>query len=122
MKDRLYIHGLRLETIIGTHEEERTEKQELLMDLELHCDLRPAGCSDRLEDTVDYEALQNALLQFAADAHFALLEAFAEEAAQIALRFPGVQAVVIHLRKTGALRHAAASGLTIYRNREEPNP
>ena len=37
--------------------EERVTRQEVIVNLELDCDLAPAAQSDRLEDTINFRAL-----------------------------------------------------------------
>ena len=54
--DRILISDLLVRCIIGVRDEERRDKQDVLINLELSVDLRKAGTSDRLEDSVDYRA------------------------------------------------------------------
>jgi len=113
--DKLYIRRLCLQTLIGTHPEEREEKQTLFLNLDLYCDLSQAGQSDQLADTVDYEAIQNRILELADRSQFLLIEALAEEIARIVLEESKVQRVRVQIEKPAALEHAACSGLEILR-------
>jgi FolB domain-containing protein len=113
--DKLYIRHLCLKTLIGTHPEEREGKQTLFLDLDLYCDLAPAGHSDQLVDTVDYECIQNRILKLADQSQFLLIEAFAEEIARIVLEDSKVEKVLVRIEKPAALEHAACSGLEILR-------
>ena len=55
--DRIHIRDLQLKCMIGTHEEERREKQDVLINVTLHGNLAAASKSDRIADTVNYEAI-----------------------------------------------------------------
>ncbi len=55
--DIIFIRELRIQTIIGVHPWERQTRRTLLLDLELGADVRPAAATDRLDDTLDYQAV-----------------------------------------------------------------
>ena len=57
MSDLVLIEGLAMETVVGVYDWERRVRQSLRLDVELRTDLRAAGGSDRLEDTIDYKAM-----------------------------------------------------------------
>lgn len=52
--DRVFLRDLRLQGILGVFESERTHPQEILVNIIMHVDTRPAALSDKLEDAVDY--------------------------------------------------------------------
>ena len=60
--DKITIHDLAARCIIGMNGDERREKQDVLINISLYADLRQAGISDRIEDTVDYRALKKKVL------------------------------------------------------------
>ena len=113
--DRIFIRDLALRCIIGIYPEERREKQDIIINVEMHCDLRKAGVSDDLIDTVDYQAVKQAILKLVEDRHFQLIESLAEKIAAIALTDEKVQQVVVTIDKPGALRFAKASAVEITR-------
>jgi len=115
--DRMYIRDIRVRCIIGTKPEERVNRQDLLLNIELVCDLRPAGRSDRLEDTVNYSHLADTLVQTAEKSSFFLVERLAEEAARICLMSPGVQEVNVTIDKPKALDRARSAAVCIHRTR-----
>ena len=53
MSDIVFIRGLRVRGLIGVYEHERDAPRELRLDVDLQLDLRAAGRSDRLDDTLD---------------------------------------------------------------------
>jgi len=115
--DRIFIRDLALRCIIGIYPEERREKQDIVINVEMHCDLRKAGRSDDLNDTVDYKAIKKAILKLVEESGFQLIESLAESIADIALASDKVQTVVVAIDKPGALRFAKSSAVEITRTR-----
>jgi D-erythro-7,8-dihydroneopterin triphosphate epimerase len=115
--DKLFIRDLALRCIIGVYEEERHEKQDVLINLVMSCDLRAAGRSDDLNDTVDYKAIKKCILELVEKSHFQLIESMAEHIADIALADEKVFEVVVTIDKPGALRFAKSSAVEITRTR-----
>ncbi len=113
--DRIFIRKLALRCIIGIYPEERREKQDIVISMAMHCDLRKAGRSDDLNDTVDYKAVKKAILKLVEESAFQLIESLAENIADIALANNKVQQVVVSIDKPGALRFAKASAVEITR-------
>lgn len=117
--DRILISDLAARCIIGVNDEERREKQDVLINLTIWADLRRAGKSDRFEDTVDYRALKKQVLAAVENSSYFLLEALAEAIAGICLEHPLVQQVMVRVDKPLALRHARSVAVEINRLREE---
>ena len=108
MTDKITIHDLTLSCIIGTFPEERTRRQPIEVTIELCVDLRKAGASDNLDDTVDYFALTHSVREMAENSAFQLLEALGEKIAELALRDRRVRSVCVRLEKPEALSGARA--------------
>jgi FolB domain-containing protein len=115
--DRIMISDLLVRCIIGVREEERRDKQDVLINLSLSVDLRKPGTSDRLEDSVDYRALTKQILSMAEGSQFHLVEALAQAVADICLGYPSIQEVTVKVEKPGALRFARNVGVEIVRRR-----
>lgn len=115
--DRIFIRDLALRCIIGIFPEERREKQDVVINVEMHCDLHKAGKSDDLKDTVDYKSIKKSILRLVEASHFQLIESLAEKIAAIALGEDKVQQVVVTIDKPGALRFAKASAVEITRKK-----
>jgi len=112
MADRIVLAGMRFFGYHGALPEERTPGQEFVVDVEVEADLREAGKSDDLGDTVDYRKVYAAAKSVVEGPPRQLLEAVAEEIATRVLALPRVEAVVIRLRKPsvrlpGPVAHSA---------------
>ena len=115
--DKVFIRDLALRCIIGIFPEERREKQDVVINVEMHADLRAAGRSDDLNDTVDYKAIKKAILKLVEGSGFQLIESLAERIADLALANEKVEQVIVTIDKPGALRFARASAVEITRSR-----
>jgi len=79
--DRVFIRDLALRCTVGVDELERRERQGILVQITLYTDLRKAGRTDALEDTIDYRALKKRILHLAEQTRFYLIEALAQSIA-----------------------------------------
>ena len=117
--DRIHIRGLALRCIIGVYEEERRERQDVNIDITLYADLRAAGKSDALNDTVDYKALKKRVVAAVEESSFLLVERLAEHVAETCLADARVQRVRVCVEKPTALRFARTVGVEIMRSRDD---
>lgn len=117
--DEIHIYDLKFRCIVGVNEEERLEKQDVVAQITLCLDLRRAGRTDDMADTVDYKALKKQILAMAEQSTFRLIEALAQEIAKICLEDERVRCVTIGVEKPGALRFARTVGVLITRDRDD---
>jgi len=115
--DRIHIRELRARCVVGLNDWEREKKQEVSITITLHADLSRAGRSDRVEDSVDYKAIKNAVLQMVERSSFHLIERLAEAVAEICLEDPAVERVDVLVDKLSALRFARSVAVEITRSR-----
>ncbi len=116
--DRILIRDLLARCIIGVRDEERLQKQDVLINLSVFLDLSAPGKSDRLEDSVDYSGLKKRILAHVEASQYFLVEALAESVAQICLQGPAVRRVKVRVEKPTPLRFARSVGVEIVRRRD----
>jgi dihydroneopterin aldolase len=93
----LELHGLEVFGRHGVTNEERTQGQTFVYDIQL--DVSDAALSDQLEDAVDYEQVAASVRELSDARQFALLEALAAAVAdELVARFP-VARVRVRVRK-----------------------
>lgn len=118
--DIIFIRDLRLETVIGVYPHERQARRSLMLDLELGVDLRPAAASDRLDDTLNYQAVAQRIVEVANASDCQLLETLGERIADLVLREFAAPWLRLTLRKPGAVPEAREVGIRIERRRLPP--
>ncbi len=119
MTDEIQIKDLLLRTIIGINEEERRARQDVLINIVLHADMRPAGASDAIEDAVNYRTITKRVISLVEGSQFYLVEKLAAEIAAICLDDTRVEFVSVRVEKPGALRFARSVGVEIRRTRAD---
>lgn len=115
--DRIFIKDLLVRCILGIGEDERREKQDVVISLSISADLSKAGQSDDFADAVDYRAMKKRILAFVEQSQFYLVEALAENIARLCLEDPRVEQVQVCVEKPSALRYARSVGVEITRGR-----
>lgn len=115
--DRILIKDLLVRCIVGVNDDERREKQDVLINLILWTDLRPAAQSDHLADAVDYRAIKKRVVALVEDSKYFLVETLIDRIANLCLENPKIQQVQVTLEKPGALRFARSVGVEITRSR-----
>lgn len=117
--DHIFIRDLLARCIIGVNEDERSNKQDVLINITLTADLSIPGKTDRFEDTIDYRSIKKKILSAVEISNFFLIEALAELVADVCLEYPGVIEVQVAVEKPSALRFARSVGVEITRSRME---
>lgn len=101
-RDRVTLSGVRGRGFHGVFEHEKREGQEFVVDVEIAVDLRPAGTSDDLDDTVNYGEIGADALARIEGEPFDLIERLAEVIAQDVLRHSAVDEAVVTVHKPQA--------------------
>ena len=113
--DIIFLHDLRVETVIGIWEWERKIRQTVAIDLEMSADIRKAAGTDSVDDTLNYKLVAKRLQQFVGDSSFQLVETLAENIAAIVLDEFDVAWARVKVNKPGAIRGARDVGVIIER-------
>jgi dihydroneopterin aldolase len=117
--DRIFLHGLTTECIIGFIDWERRVKQTVVLDLELPVDCRYAARTDEVADTLDYKKVAKRVLAYVAASECKLVETLAHRLALMILAEFGLPWVRISLNKPGAIRNSRDVGVVIERTRAD---
>jgi 7,8-dihydroneopterin aldolase/epimerase/oxygenase len=118
-EDRIFLHGLTTECIIGFIDWERRVKQTVELDIELPVDCGRAAASDEVADTLDYKKVAKRVLAFVEASEFRLVETLAHTLALVILEEFALEWVRITLNKPGAIRNSRDVGVVIERSRAD---
>lgn len=120
MDDAIIVSGLEIKASVGVHEWEHRISQLLLLDIKLSVDLRRAGNTDDLDDTVDYQMITAIAKQVAEEKHHALIEHYSERLAQRILNLmPTVKQVSLAICKPGAIASTRTVSVQMHRTIED---
>lgn len=91
----------------GYYEAERELGQKFEVDMEIQCDFSEAAASDDLKRTIDYRKIYRIAKEIFENSKFKLIETVAERIAERILELPGIENVLIRVRKP----HVPLNGL-----------
>jgi dihydroneopterin aldolase len=120
--DEVFLEAVRFYGYHGVNPEERVQGQRFVVDVHLETDLRPAGASDDLAQTINYSSVYQRVKAIVEGEPRDLIEAVAEEITTTLLaEFPTASTATVTIRKPevalkGAMLNAA--GVRIHRTRE----
>ena len=117
MPDIILVRDLLVRGIVGINPEEREKTQEIIINLALEADTRPAAASDAIGDAVNYRTVAERVIGLVEGSGFFLVERLAERIADLCLEDPRVTACEVTVEKPTALRFAGSVGVKIRRER-----
>ena len=116
--DVILLEGIQVPAALGVTAAERRMRRPVTLDLEVEHDLRSAGRTDRIQQTLHYKRIFEVVEDVAAHQEHKLVEALGERIAQAVLEKFDAQAVTVTVRKprpiAGVLEYA---GIRITRRR-----
>jgi FolB domain-containing protein len=118
-EDRIVIKDLLLRGIIGINDWEREKPQDILINITLFGDLRPAGKTDDIDDTINYRTITKKVINHIENSSRFTVEALAADIARICLQGSRVNRTRVRVEKPGALRFASSVGVEIERSAED---
>lgn len=121
--DEILLEGMRFFGYHGVNPEETTLGQRFVIDLAIGADLRAAGTSDRLDESINYSAAFKRVRAIVEDQRFQLIEALGSAIAlEILTAFPAALTATVTVRKPGAAITGSildAAAVRIRRNRAD---
>lgn len=115
--DIIYLHGLKVDCIIGVWEWERRIRQTVTFDLDLGFDISAAAKTDALEDALSYKDVAKRVTALVRASEYTLVESLAEAVADLLLGEFSVPWCRVRVNKFGAVRGAGDVGVVIERGR-----
>ena len=117
MPDTILVRDLLVRGIVGINPEERVKTQDIVINLALEADTKPAAASDAIEDAVNYRTIAKRVIELVEGSGFYLVERLADRIAALCLEDARVTACEVTVEKPTALRFAGSVGVKIRRER-----
>jgi FolB domain-containing protein len=117
--DKIIIKDLLLRGIIGINEDERVNKQDILINVVMYANTRTAAATDSIDDAVNYRTITKHIIRHVESSADFLVEKLVNDLARIILTEYGVERAIVRLEKPGALRFAESVGVEIERTRAD---
>ncbi|MEE3286282.1 MAG: dihydroneopterin aldolase [Planctomycetota bacterium] len=120
MTDCIEIRDLMVRAIVGINDEERVNRQDVVINLTIWSDLRDSGRTDDIDDTINYRTLAKLVIEMVEESSFFLVEKLGTEIALLSLEFSeSIERIRVTVEKPGAIRFARSVGVTIERTRDD---
>ncbi len=100
------VDNLRARTILGLNDDERINKQDILINYSMDLDISKAAETDDVQYTVDYKTINKRVLAYVEDSTFLLVETLVTELLKLLLEDERVAAAWVRVDKPAALRFA----------------
>ncbi len=117
--DIIEIRDLRLRCIIGFSLHERKDKQDVVINLRLGCDMRLAGETDNPNDAFNYRTIAKSIIRHVESSEYYLVEKLAAEIARLCVVNHGAPYAWVQVHKPGALRFSDSVGVVIERTPQD---
>lgn len=115
--DKIFLHGLRADTLIGLYEWERQNTQTLVFDLDIGLSKKFSD-DDEISQTVHYGIVCDTLRAHLREQQFLLLETLANDVAKLIFsKFEDVAWLKLKIVKLGILPNVREVGVEIERTR-----
>jgi len=98
------IKNILARTIIGYNPEERVNRQDVIINLEIEVDVSRAISTDHEEGIYNYKAITKALITFVSESKYNLLEKLTYEVLQLIMKDERVSRAKVEIDKPHALR------------------
>ncbi|WP_019028172.1 dihydroneopterin aldolase [Colwellia piezophila] len=112
----IYVEKLEIYTILGITEEERENKQKLIIDYWIDADISKAMMSDDIADCVNYRTVNKEILAIVQSSSYNTIERLLGILLELILSFDGVLHAKLKVAKPGALRYAKSVSVTAERS------
>ena len=114
IQSTVFIDRLELDTYIGLHKWEMTDRQTVISDIQMVIDIHDAAQTDDIASSVDYEFISNHLRDWAYNRRCKLLEKLAYQLIEeLTTCCPAVQKMTIRLTKVGVVERTAGCGVEV---------
>ena len=117
--DKVFLHDLRVEAVIGIWEWERRIRQTVSVDLEMAADVRRAAAADDIDAALDYKRIAKAIIHTIETSEFKLVETLAETLARLVVTDFGVPWVRLSVAKPGAIEGSRNVGVVVERTTDD---
>jgi FolB domain-containing protein len=116
--DKVFIKDLLVRGVIGISDRERSQPQDIVINITLFTDITRGGRTDNIENCTNYRTVAKAVIAHIEQVSRYTVEALATDLAKICLDMPDVEEATVRVEKPGAVRFSKSVGVEIHRIKE----
>jgi len=117
--DKVFITDLLVRGTIGISERERSQPQDIVVNVLMYTDISKGSQTDNIDDCVNYRTVAKAIIAHIEKVSRYTVEALAQDIADICLEIVNVKKVKVKVEKPGAVRFSKSVGVEITRIKEK---
>ena len=117
--DKIIVKDLLLRGILGLNPDERTKKQDILVNMTLYHDISMAAETDDVEKSINYKSITKRVIDRVENGNDLTVEKLVTDLARIIITEFGVERAKVRVEKPTALRFAGSVGIEIERVRAD---
>ena len=115
--DKVFIKNLMVRGVIGISERERSERQDIVINIVLETDITEGATKDDISSCVNYRTVAKRVIAHVESSKPFTVERLAEEISGICLEEDRVISVHVRVEKPGAVRFSESVGVEIERKK-----
>ena len=117
--DKVFIKDLLARGIIGVSDRERSQPQDIVINITLFTDISEGGRTDEIDNCTNYRTVAKTIIAHIEKVSRYTVEALATDLVKVCFEMPDVQEVTVRVEKPGAVRFSRSVGVEIHRTREK---
>ena len=117
--DKVFIRDLLVRGVIGISERERSQPQDIVVNVVMFADISKGVQTDDIQYCVNYRTAAKAIISHIQKVSRYTVEALAGDIAGICLEMEGVRKVKVRVEKPGAVRFSRSVGVEITRKKQD---
>jgi len=121
MDDKIIIKNALFKANLGITEKERKTAQNIIISVEIFCDIKKASMSDKIEDTICYFTVLKKIKTILENNSYSLIEKLAEDISNLILNFNKVKKVRVIIKKPDIIKNVDWVGVEIERKKTKKN-
>jgi FolB domain-containing protein len=114
--DQVLIKDLTARGVIGISDHERSQPQDIVINITLYTDISKGAKTDNIEDCVNYRTVSKKVLALVQNSARFTVEALAQDIADLCLTDEKISTVRVRVEKPGAVRFSRSVGVEIERS------
>jgi D-erythro-7,8-dihydroneopterin triphosphate epimerase len=115
---KIRIQDLRLRTFIGINDEEKKNRQDVVINIRIHYHAEKAVSFNVIEEALNYRTITKKIIKHVEDNRFLLLERMTDEVLSLVMEHPEVMWADVRIDKPHALRFSDSVSITLSARRE----
>ena len=115
---KINIRDLRLRTFIGINDDEKKNKQDVVINIRIHYHAEKAVTFDMIDEALNYRTITKKVITLVEQNRFLLLERMTDEVLSLVMEHPQVMWADVTIDKPHALRFADSVAICLSARRE----